>query len=64
MPVKLAVSHDILGEVAEESLHEVHPRTGCRGEMQFHAVDAVRLAVALVVPLDPGTSPWRCLWVA
>ena len=46
-----AVSHDILGEVAEESLHEVHPRTGCRGEMQLHAVDAVGLTVALVVPL-------------
>ena len=49
-----AVAHDVHREVAEEPLDEVHPGAGVGGEVHGDAVDAVRPAVAAVVPLRPG----------
>src|ERR1700758_650529 len=51
---KAALAHSVLGEVAEETLNQVHPRAGGRGEVKDNALAAIGLALAAVAVGDPS----------
>jgi hypothetical protein len=50
---KAALAHGILGEVAKETLNQVHPRAGGRGEVKDDGLAAMGLALEAVSVGDP-----------
>ena len=50
---KAALADDVLGQVAEEAFHQIHPRTGRGGEMHHQAINPLQAVVPLIAPPDP-----------
>jgi hypothetical protein len=51
---KAPVAHGILGEVAEETLDQIHPRAEGRGEMKDDTLAAMGIALTAVSGGDPA----------
>src|SRR6266566_3214662 len=48
-----AVPNNVLGDIPEESLHQIHPGTGGRNEVDSYAVQAESFLLPLIPPLYP-----------